>query len=142
MSLSDNTVLFAAFFLLIFNGATIALIVTSLRHVVFAEVLGEKAPSRQPADRGAAAGANAGGAASSEPAAEPGSFSRVAGFVGSVVMATFFWGIANVVLFRLMAGDAGVARLLDGIPTFLFAGSAMFLPYAANQLRGMINPSS
>jgi hypothetical protein len=65
------------------------------------------------------------------------SYSRVAGVVGSVVMACFFWAFGNILIFRAFVdpGGATVRALVEGVWPWLTAGAAMFLPYAVNQLR-------
>jgi hypothetical protein len=122
----------------IFNIATIALIAVGLRRVNFTEVVAEKGPSvgRERVARTESHGVSV----TTEPVPEPASYSRVAGLIGSIVMATFFWGVANAVLVKMIQSPGEVAKMLEGISTFLFAGAAMFLPYAANQIRELFAP--
>jgi len=64
-----------------------------------------------------------------------GSFSRVAGAIGSTVLAALFAGISYWALHTLfMGGD--LTRLQD-LSTFFLVGSALFAPYAFNQIRGI-----
>lgn len=73
-----------------------------------------------------------------KPADTPGapptpSFSRVAGGIGAIVLASLFVGLSYWALYALFweKDTAG----LEGIGTILMAGSALFLPYGFNQLR-------
>lgn len=123
--------------LLIFNAATIVLLAVCLRGVSFAEALAEKGHSLRPAPRQAAAAADA---ATLDQPAERASYSRIAGLIGAVVMATFFWAVANVTLAKMITEPQVVAKSLEGVFALMFAGAAMFLPYAANQLRELFAP--
>jgi hypothetical protein len=72
----------------------------------------------------------------------PASYSRVSGFIGSIVMAIFFWALGNVILYKALGGAAGLAEikaLMSGLSTYFLAGSALFLPYAFNQLKGIFS---
>lgn len=63
------------------------------------------------------------------------SYSRVAGVIGSVVIACFFWAFGNVLIYQGFLDASKVATLVGGVWEWLAAGAALFLPYAVNQLR-------
>lgn len=73
--------------------------------------------------------------ADEEGGADATSYSRVAGMLGAVVMATFFWAVGNVVLFKMMTAPAEVEAMLTGVSTFFLAGATLYAPYAVNQLK-------
>lgn len=66
-----------------------------------------------------------------EPLPKP-SFSRLAGAVGSMGLAAVFIGIGYWVIFALF-NNVDLNRL-DGLGTYFLSGSALFAPYAFNQL--------
>jgi hypothetical protein len=63
------------------------------------------------------------------------SYSRVTGLVGAVIMTSFFWAIANIVVFKAFTAIADIKPLLDSVQLLFLVGAAMFLPYAFNQIR-------
>lgn len=65
------------------------------------------------------------------------SYSRVVGTLGAVIVTAFFWAGGNIFLgMALTPGDFGhLAQLLNAFGRFLLFGSALFLPYAFNQLK-------
>lgn len=71
-------------------------------------------------------------------AIESTSYSRITGLFGAVVLTAFFWAIGNVVIWYLFESPAQVGSIIDGIWRFFVLGSALFLPYAFNQLRGIM----
>lgn len=71
-----------------------------------------------------------------KPAAPPGmeaSFSRVAGAMGAIGIAATFVGISYWILHTLFFDISNLTNL-QGLDTYFLAGSAMFLPYAFNQV--------
>ena len=88
-------------------------------------MLSEKTPPAQPANQQAA----------NVPIESDASFSRVAGSIGTVVLAAFIGGVSYWALFGLFSG-ADLTRLSQ-IGTFVLTGSALFAPYAVNQLRAI-----
>lgn len=110
--------------LIILNGAIILLLRLSLKHVDVKEALREKA-----------------GPAAAFPPVPGGpdntSYSRVSGMVGAIVLACFFWALANVVVFQAFTQQAQIEVVLKGVGTFILSGSALFAPYAFNQLTGI-----
>lgn len=76
------------------------------------------------------------------PAPQQSSYSRVAGMIGATVLAVFLWAFGNIVLYLSMTNPAGVTEVLSGVGSYFLAGSALFAPYAVNQLRTTFNPTS
>lgn len=118
--------------LAVYNGATVNLLRVALRHIDFGKAVAEKAPTvpALPAAMGQ-------GAASPPPDT---SYSRVTGMIGAVVLATLFWGIGNVVLWKAFTDPAKITELLNGMASLFAGGAALFLPYAFNQVREAFAP--
>ncbi len=108
--------------LAVFDFGTAVLLRWTLQKVEPAALVREKGVASR-------AGGEAGG--------EETSYSRVAGVVGSVVIACFFWAFGNILIWRAFADPSGqsLKALVDGVWPWLTGGAAMFLPYAVNQLR-------
>ena len=70
------------------------------------------------------------------------SYSRITGLFGAVVVAAFFWALGNLILYMEFSRPADVARLVDDVWKFFLAGAALFLPYAFNQLGGVLSPTA
>lgn len=107
--------------LIVFDLGTALLLRWSLRQAKPEELVREKAPEGR------------------APGGGETSYSRVAGLVGSVVIACFFWAFGNILIWRAFADPSGqsVKALVEGIWPWLTGGAAMFLPYAVNQLRAV-----
>src|ERR1700748_1661217 len=68
------------------------------------------------------------------------SYSRVAGALGAIMITSFFWATGNLVLSLALRGDVtAVKPLLDALSGFFLTGSALFLPYAFNQLKTLFS---
>lgn len=67
------------------------------------------------------------------------SYSRVIGAVGGVIVTAFFWAGGNILIASALApGDfTQLTKLIDALGRFLLFGSALFLPYAFNQLKSL-----
>jgi hypothetical protein len=64
------------------------------------------------------------------------SYSRVSGALGAIMITSFFWATGNLVLGLALSGDVtSVKTLLGAVSVFFLIGSALFLPYAFNQLK-------
>ena len=63
------------------------------------------------------------------------SYSRVTGLVGAVIMTSFFWAMANIIIFKAFTAIADIKPLISSVQIFFLVGAAMFLPYAFNQIR-------
>jgi hypothetical protein len=75
--------------------------------------------------------------ASAPADAAPESYSRAAGMLGSMVMVTLFWALGNVVIHLALTNPDKLGGVISSAGTFFLYGSAMFLPYGANQIRSM-----
>jgi hypothetical protein len=64
----------------------------------------------------------------------PTSFSRFAGLIGIVYLTAFLWGIGFFVLAYIWVDPAKIGQVVANCGQFLMAGSALFAPYAFNQL--------
>ncbi len=64
-----------------------------------------------------------------------GSFSRISGAIGAVVLAAFFAGVSYWAQHALFTG--GNLSKLNDLGTFFLVGSALFAPYAFNQIRAI-----
>jgi len=109
----------------VLNLGTIFLLRYALKEADVPSMLREKAPQPPPPVPPPPG-------APPEPA--PTSFSRVAGIVGAIVLATFFWALANAIVFYAFTDTAKIQPLVSNTWTFFLVGSAMFAPYAFNQL--------
>ena len=131
MFTADNIALLMT--LIIFNVAIIKILQWGMTGINFHDALREKDPK---AAQAALEAAPPPGAGESPPDAT--SYSRVAGFIGVVVMACFLWGLGNYILYKAFRGPvADIQTLLGSIGTFFLAGAALFTPYAFNQLKGV-----
>jgi hypothetical protein len=61
------------------------------------------------------------------------SYSRVSGLAGAVVLSSFVW-VGNVVIYKAFLTPADIPVLLSGVSPFILSASALFAPYAVNQL--------
>jgi hypothetical protein len=141
--------------LIIFNASIIRLLGVSFSKISFRDVLREKDPSANaaaakavaasPAAAGGvappAAGASAAAATTIVPPDDT-SYSRVAGLLGAVVIGCFVWGLGNVVLFKAFTAPGDIDALLKGVSSFLLSSSALFAPYAFNQLKDTFRPTA
>ena len=66
------------------------------------------------------------------------SYSRVTGLIGAVVVASLFWIMSNVSIAVAILNPGDLADILNGITKLFFVGAALFLPYAFNQLKALI----
>ncbi len=116
-----------ALVLIIFNVATIKLLSFLLKDISVKHALIEKSLLK-----------NSGLTLSEQQ--ETTSYSRVAGVIGAVVLATFFWGLGNVILYKSLTSPSEIEALLGSVGKFFLAGSSLFVPYAFNQLKGVFQP--
>ena len=68
-------------------------------------------------------------------ASDTGSFSRVAGLAGAVMLASLFWALGDVVIYKAFTGISDIRPILEGVGPLFLPGAALLLPYAFNQLR-------
>jgi hypothetical protein len=113
-----NTAL-AIILLVIFDFAVIFLLKISLKDVKIINALKEKTVVPPPT------GSNSD---------DNTSFSRLAGLLGAIVLAVFFWMLGNVVIWQLLASPTEVATTVDSTYKYFLVGAALFAPYAVNQI--------
>jgi len=63
------------------------------------------------------------------------SYSRVTGLFGAVMVTSLFWAVGNIVIWYLFDDIAKAEKIVDSVWKLFVLGSALFLPYAFNQLR-------
>jgi hypothetical protein len=63
-----------------------------------------------------------------------GSFSRMAGVLGSLVLVATLWALGNFLIWASFYDRLAVKPVLEQAGDFFLAGSALFAPYAFNQL--------
>ena len=112
--------------LVIFNISTIRLISIALKDIKFDDALKEKGFILK-----------AGGTGTSQFTNDKDmtSYSRVAGVVGAIVLATFLWALGNIVLYFAIEDADKISTILGNVGDFFLAGAALFAPYAFNQLK-------
>jgi hypothetical protein len=69
------------------------------------------------------------------------SYSRISGLFGSVIVTAFFWSIGNIIIWDAFMNQGVLATLMPSAEKFFLVGSALFLPYAFNQLKSLVHPS-
>jgi hypothetical protein len=66
------------------------------------------------------------------------SYSRVTGMIGAVVVGSMFWIISNIVIATAILHPSSVKDITSNISTIFLVGAALFLPYAFNQLKSLV----
>jgi hypothetical protein len=66
------------------------------------------------------------------------SYSRVTGLIGAVVVASLFWIMSNVAIAVAITNPEALPDILNGVTKLFFVGAALFLPYAFNQLKSLV----
>lgn len=66
------------------------------------------------------------------------SYSRVTGLIGAVVVASLFWIMSNVAIAVAILNPEDLTDILNGVTKLFFVGAALFLPYAFNQLKSLV----
>lgn len=69
------------------------------------------------------------------------SFSRVAGAIGAMALASFMAGLGLWIFFAINMEDATRIDRLPKLSTYFLGGSALFAPYAFNQLSKIFKTS-
>ena len=72
------------------------------------------------------------------PQPDPVSFSRVTGMIGAVVVASLFWIMSNVAIGTAILDPGNLTNMLTGITKLFFVGTALFVPYAFNQIKTLL----
>jgi len=67
------------------------------------------------------------------------SYSRVAGLLGVGALTSFFWALGNVILRQAFIDPSKIGEIVTGCEPFFLAGSALFAPYAFNQLSSVFH---
>lgn len=119
----------------VLNLGVAFILVATLRGVNIKAVLREKDPNNQPA---AVVGQDA--AAQADAALMNTSYSRLSGFIGSVVLACFLWAISNYVIYASFHEPATIPEYLKSLGSYFLAGASLFAPYAVNQLSKIFKP--
>ena len=79
------------------------------------------------------------------PAPDNTSYSRVSGACGSAVMVCFFWALSDIVIVKVFARSPNMTDIktfVEGLSSYFLYGSALFAPYAFNQLSQAFKPKS
>ncbi len=66
------------------------------------------------------------------------SYSRVTGMIGAVVVTAFFWIISNITIGVAILHPENLKEILSNIGSIFLVGAALFLPYAFNQIKSVI----
>jgi hypothetical protein len=66
------------------------------------------------------------------------SYSRVTGLIGAVVVASLFWIMSNVAIAIAIIDPKELPDILNGVSKLFFVGAALFVPYAFNQLKSLV----
>lgn len=129
--MNERTIVMALI-LIIYNISTIKLLSVAFAQVDIRQTVQEKAPDVRSTPLTDTDGM---------PVPLDTSYSRVSGMIGAIVLATFFWAVGNVVLYKSFAEPNEVSEFLSSIGTFFLGGASLFLPYAFNQLREAFAPA-
>ena len=66
---------------------------------------------------------------------------RAVGALGAFVMVSFTWALGNIILYKSFYAADQVESIIDSVGTFYLASSALFAPYAFNQLSKAFRPT-
>jgi hypothetical protein len=66
------------------------------------------------------------------------SYSRVTGLIGAVVVSSLFWIMSNIAIGVAIIDPTELPDILNGVTKLFFVGAALFLPYALNQLKALV----
>ncbi len=113
------------------------LLIFTLRAVSIKSVLREKDPNSQPslAQTAALSAAQASNGQDATIAALANtSYSRLSGFIGSIILACFLWAASNYVIYASFYEPGAVADYVKSFGSYFLAGASLFAPYAVNQL--------
>lgn len=128
----DQGTIVMALVLVIYNVATTKLLSIALTQIDVRQAVQEKAPEVRSVPLTDSAG---------KPVPLDTSYSRVSGMIGAIVLATFFWAVGNVILYKAFADPSKISEFLSSIGTFFLGGASLFLPYAFNQLKEAFAPT-
>src|SRR5947209_1759198 len=126
--------------LTIFNVAVIKILQLVFSKADLKEALREKDPdvveaslkiaqaqaAAAPAPAPAAGGAVGAGPT---PVVQPAtSYSRVAGFIGAIVLACFIWALGNITIFKAFTNPTDISTILGSVGNLFLAGASLFAP--------------
>ncbi|HET6971012.1 MAG TPA: hypothetical protein VFH92_07805 [Phenylobacterium sp.] len=63
------------------------------------------------------------------------SYSRLTGLAGATVLTAFYWAIGNLVIWKAFTQVGDIRPIVNAVQPIFLIGSALFLPYAFNQLK-------
>lgn len=66
------------------------------------------------------------------------SYSRVTGVIGAVVVASLFWIMSNISIAIAILNPKDLPDILNGVTKLFFVGAALFVPYAFNQIKTLV----
>ena len=75
------------------------------------------------------------------PEPMPTNYSRTSGFLGSLILVGALWAFANYAVWAAFWKPAALPDTLSALKSFFLAGSALFAPYAFNQLGSIFRQS-
>jgi hypothetical protein len=107
------------------------------------EILSEKDPDALGARAETVTAArNASATPAETPAPVPTSYSRTSAFLGSLVLAAMLLGTVEYALWAIFFDPGGISNNLTAVSKLFLAGSALFAPYAFNQVGQVFKPNS
>lgn len=63
------------------------------------------------------------------------SYSRLTGLAGATVLTAFYWAIGNLAIYKAFTRPADIRPIIEAVQPVFLIGSALFLPYAFNQVK-------
>lgn len=66
------------------------------------------------------------------------SYSRITGLVGAIMLASLFWVISNITIVLAIIRPSDVGSVLNSVGKLFLVGAALFVPYAFNQLKSVL----
>jgi len=66
------------------------------------------------------------------------SYSRVTGAIGAVMVASLFWVVSNIGIVTAILRPSDLPTILNASGKLFLVGAALFLPYAFNQLKSVL----
>ncbi|MGZ3275793.1 MAG: hypothetical protein ACXU82_18940 [Caulobacteraceae bacterium] len=66
------------------------------------------------------------------------SFSRVTGAIGGVMVGSLFWVVSNIAIVTAILHPQDMPTILGSSGKLFLIGAALFLPYAFNQLKSVL----
>jgi hypothetical protein len=132
--------------IVVLNVGVIFLLRVTMSNIDVRSVLREKNPRSQPSgtrptahDAAPAAGDAVG--VTSDPSMDNTSYSRLSGFIGSIILACFLWAIGNILIYLAVNDMESATKFMSAMSTYFLAGASLFAPYAVNQLSAIFRPN-